>query len=86
MPTFGSWQTGVNTSQPLRSTVTELIADERGPWWDWLHRGRLLDLLHSDAELTLHQLEGLYGLAVVAQWQLEPYPAAKVQFPARCDS
>jgi len=85
MPTFGSWQTGVNTSPPLRSTVTDLIADERGPWWDWLDRGRLLDLLHSDAELTLHQLEGLYGLVVVAQWRSEPHPVDKVQFPSRCN-
>jgi hypothetical protein len=53
--------------------VTDLIADEHGPWWDWLDRGTLLGLLHSDAELTLPQLEGLYGLAVVAQWRSQPY-------------
>jgi hypothetical protein len=73
MPAFGSWQAGVNTSPPLRSAVTDLIADEHGPWWDWLDRERLLGLLRSETQLTLPQLEGLYGIAVVAQWRSQPY-------------
>ena len=77
---YGSWQASINSSRPLRRAVAEMVAEPTAPWYEWLDRSVLLTTLAGEADLTLQQIVGLYGLLSFAQWRSRPYPPTKIRF------